>query len=119
MDKISEKNNNNRKEKEMIPYEIFGMFFVADLVFLWAAFMHVDTGFWESSVFSVVSVVLSFMLAFWIFGGVSVDGVAWSNAYAAMFFGAIALLCLANFIVRTLDGFGKNIDVSRMLNRWL
>lgn len=103
----------------MIPYEIFGMFFVADLVFLWAAFMHQDTGFWESSVFSAVGMILSFMLSFWIFGGVTADSVTWSNAYASMFMALIALLCLANFVIRTLDGFGKNVDVSKMLDRWL
>lgn len=102
----------------MIPVEIFGLFMMTDVVFIWAGFMHEDTGYWECAVFSAVSTILSFLLALWMFDGVSTDSASYSNGYAAMFLALLALVCLSNFVVRTLDGFGREIDISKMLDRW-
>ena len=99
----------------MIPWEIFGMFLVMDLVFLYAAFLHENLGFWESPIFSGLATILSFMLALWTFSGLGVGNVTWTNGYAGMFFAMIALICIINLFVRVIDGFGKNIDVSEML----
>ena len=101
----------------MIPYEVFCMFFVGELVFLYAAFLHEDNGYWESPLFSFLSVIQCFMLAFWCFDGINVDGANWTNGWAAMFIAVIALLSLINFVDRVIDGFGKNIQINKIMER--
>jgi hypothetical protein len=87
----------------MIPYQIFILLAIFNLILFCAGFFAKERQFHEDVFALFISFILSLYLALQCYGGISVDAAMWADGYVGLLFAGIGVVSFLMAIVRVIS----------------